>query len=210
MWDERYSRPGFAYGREPNAFLAEVAPRIPTGRVLSLGEGEGRNAVHLARLGHRVLAVDASSVGLAKARRLAAEHGVEIDTLEADLAEHVIEPGAWEGIVSIFCHLPPAVRRRVHRSAASGLAPGGAFVLEAYTPRQLAYGTGGPPRAELMMTLAELRDELPGLELEVARELEREIHEGRFHDGRGHVAQIVARRPPAPTRQPTRHERSTG
>ena len=60
MWDERYSQPGFVYGTEPNEFLASVAARIPIGPVLSLGEGEGRNAAFLASLGHRVLAVDQS------------------------------------------------------------------------------------------------------------------------------------------------------
>jgi len=78
MWDERYSQPGFAYGTEPNEFLAAVAGRIPVGPVLTLGEGEGRNAVYLAGLGHRVVAVDQSEVGLAKARRLAADRDLTI------------------------------------------------------------------------------------------------------------------------------------
>src|SRR3954468_7368813 len=106
MWDERYSQPGFAYGTEPNEFLAAAAGRIPTGPVLSLGEGEGRNAAFLAGLGHRVRAVNQSEVGLAKARRLAADGGRTIETVCADLAEFPIEPGVWAGVVSIFCHLP--------------------------------------------------------------------------------------------------------
>src|ERR671917_608005 len=81
MWDERYSQPGFAYGTEPNEFLASVAGRIPAGgAVLSLGEGEGRNAAYLAGLGHRVVAVDQSEVGLAKAQWLAAERGLTVST----------------------------------------------------------------------------------------------------------------------------------
>jgi len=40
-WDERYSGAGFAYGTEPNDFLASVADRLPPGPVLTLGEGEG-------------------------------------------------------------------------------------------------------------------------------------------------------------------------
>jgi len=58
MWNERYAQPGFAYGTEPNEFLVSAAGRIPVGPVLSLGEGEGRNAAYLAGLGHRVVAVD--------------------------------------------------------------------------------------------------------------------------------------------------------
>ena len=164
MWDERYSGEAYAYGTEPNAFLAEMATGLPKGRILCIGEGEGRNAVWLAQGGYGVTAVDASSVGLAKARRLAASRGVKISTVHADLAELHIEPDSWDGIVSIFCHLPPALRAAVHRRCVSGLRRGGMMLLEAYTPRQLAYRTGGPPTAELMMDVDTLRSELAGLE----------------------------------------------
>lgn len=195
MWDERYGRPGFAFGTEANDFLVAHAGRIPVGPVLSLGEGEGRNAVHLAALGHRVTAVDRSVVGLRKARRLAAERATAIRTVAADLGELEIAPGHWAGIVSIFCHTPPPLRRRLHRRVAAGLRPGGVFLLEAYTPRQLRYGTGGPPTEELLVSLEELREELTGLELRLARELERDVVEGTFHTGRAHVVQVIAARP---------------
>ncbi|HEY7118223.1 MAG TPA: class I SAM-dependent methyltransferase, partial [Tepidisphaeraceae bacterium] len=141
-WDERYGQPGFAYGDAPNDFLMAVAGRIPPGPVLMLGEGEGRNGVYLAGLGYDVVAVDQSEVGLAKARRRAEERGVRIRTQQADLAHFVIEPGAWAGVVSIFCHLPPAIRVPLHAAVVRGLRPGGVFVLEAYTSRQLGRGTG--------------------------------------------------------------------
>ncbi len=196
MWDERYSEPGFAYGTEPNDFLRERAAQLEPGRTLSLAEGEGRNAVFLAGLGHRVTAVDASAVGLDKARRLAAERGVTMETRVADLAAFDIEPGAWDNIVSIFCHLPPEVRRRLHRAVVAGLRPGGLLLLEAYTPAQIALGTGGPPVPELTMTLDALREELEGLTFLHAIERERDVVEGRYHTGRAAVVQVLARRPP--------------
>ena len=64
FWNNRYAVASHVYGETPNAFVAEVAPEIPAGPVLCLAEGEGRNAVHLATLGHRVTAVDQSEVGL--------------------------------------------------------------------------------------------------------------------------------------------------
>ncbi len=67
-------------------------------------------------------------------------------------------------------------------------------MLEAYTPAQLAFDTGGPKSPELLMTLASLRDELAGLEFLVGRELEREVSEGDGHTGRSAVVQILARR----------------
>ena len=193
-WNDRYAAAGHFYGEEPNAFVAEVVPQIPAGPVLCLAEGEGRNAVHLAMLGHRVTALDQSEVGLAKARRLAAARGVEIETVATDLADYSIAVAAWAGIVATFAHLPPALRRWVHRDVVAGLQPGGVFILEAYTPAQLAFGTGGPKLPELLMTLADLREELSGLKFLIARELERDVIEGSGHNGRGAVVQILARR----------------
>ena len=86
MWIERYAGPEYFYGTEPNAFLAEQAHRLQ-GPVLSLAEGEGRNAVYLASLGLDVHAVDLSDVGLGKAQILARQKGVAIRTEVADLRE---------------------------------------------------------------------------------------------------------------------------
>ena len=193
-WDTRYAEPEFVYGKEPNDFLASVADRIPPGPVLCLAEGQGRNAVYLATLGHDVTAIDRSAVGLARARELAAERGVRITTLEADLAQYAIAPGAWAGIVAIFMHLPKPLRSRVYREAAAGLRPGGALVIEAYRPEQIALGTGGPKDAALLPSLAELTTEFAGLTIEVAREAERDIAEGTYHLGRSAVVQLLARR----------------
>ena len=195
MWDERYSEPGYAYGCEPNDFLVSVIERIPPGPVLCLGEGEGRNAVFLASRGHAVTAVDASAVGLEKARALAAERHVTVDTRCSDLADYVITPDHWAGIVSIWCHLPGALRERVHRAAAVGLRSGGVIVLEAYTPAQLGFGTGGPKVSELLYTRELLRHDFEGLEWLLAQETEREIHEGKYHDGHSAVVQLVGRKP---------------
>ena len=197
-WDQRYSEPGYAYGTEPNAFLTEVADRLPPGRALSLAEGEGRNGVFLAERGFEVTGVDSSAVGLAKAQALAAERGVSLTTVPADLAHYTIAPGDWDLIVSIFCHLPAVLRRRLYAQAVAGLKPGGTLVLEAYTPRQLEFATGGPKDAALLVTLEELRRELAGLHFDIARETVRDVREGRCHTGRGAVVQILARRPAAP------------
>lgn len=194
MWNQRYAAEHYVYGTSPNDFLAENVDRLPSGRTLCLAEGEGRNAAFLAARGDAVTAVDASEVGLAKAERLARRRGVEIETLACDLAALRIEPGAWDLIVSIFAHVPAALRAELHRRVVAGLRPGGVFLLEAYTPAQLQYATGGPPSAELMMTLDALRDELAGLELIHAIELVRPVHEGELHFGDGAVVQVIARR----------------
>jgi SAM-dependent methyltransferase len=195
MWDERYGCEEYVYGTRPNDFLREMATMLPKGgRVLCLCEGEGRNAVWLASHGFRVTGIDASAVGLAKAARLAAEAGVEIETLHLDLAQADLGEACWDGIVSIFCHLPPALRGQIHSQVVRALKPGGLFLLEAYTVRQLEYGTGGPPTAELMMDLVSLGRELTGLTIEHGVEMVRDICEGRFHTGPGAVVQFIARK----------------
>jgi SAM-dependent methyltransferase len=198
FWDERYAKDHFIYGTQPNDFVAAMAASIPAGPVLCLAEGEGRNAVFLAQRGHPVTAVDASATGLAKARALAAARGVALTTLAVDLADYRIEPDSWAGIVATWAHLPPPLRRVVHAAVVAGLCPGGIYLLEAYTPAQLAFGTGGPKDPALCMTLEALRDELAGLDLLIARECEREVIEGTGHTGRAAVVQVCGRRPAKP------------
>lgn len=194
-WDLRFSEAGFAYGTEPNDFLAASLQQLPpTGTVLCLGDGEGRNSVFLAQQGYTVTAVDSSSVGLNKAKALATERGVTITTCNADLADYQLPENTYDAIISIFCHLPPPVRRQLHAQIPASLKKGGVFLLEGYTPRQLDHGTGGPPIKDLLMEIVDLQKELQQLHIIRGTELEREIHEGRLHTGLGAVAQLIARK----------------
>lgn len=193
MWDERYADAFVAYGTEPNDFLREVAARIPEGPVLCLAEGEGRNAVFLAELGHDVTAVDQSAVGLANARKLAEQRGVALVTEVADLADYDLGEGKWAGIVAIWAHLPASLRQKVHAACVRALRPGGAVVIEAYTPRQLERpGVGGPRDVELLMTAAALREELAGLDIERCEEVDRDVQEGAYHTGPSSTVQLLA------------------
>lgn len=196
-WDERYAGDEYAFGTEPNDFLRDHGATIPAGRVLCLGEGEGRNATFLAELGHDITAIDQSPVGLAKARALAASRGVgaKLETIVGDLAEYEPPAAAFAGVVSIFCHLPAPLRTIVHGRARRALAPGGVIVLEAYTPAQLAFSTGGPKDPAMLYSIDELRADFADFEILVGRELEREVREGARHTGRAAVVQLVARAP---------------
>jgi SAM-dependent methyltransferase len=194
MWNERYAVPEYVYGTEPNDFLAEQAHAL-TGPVLSLAEGEGRNAVYLAGLGLDVLGVDASAVGLAKADALAKTKGVAIRTLVADLGTFDPEPETFGSVISIFAHLPSPIRRVLYPKVVRCLRPGGLLVLEAYTPAQLDFGTGGPKDEDLLMSAPKLLEEFAGLEMVFIREIERDVMEGTFHYGRSAVVQYVGRKP---------------
>jgi SAM-dependent methyltransferase len=192
FWDERYAAPGFAYGTTPNRWLEARAGDIrPGGRVLSLGEGEGRNAVWLAEHGFSVDAVDGSPVGLEKARELAARRGVHIGIQVDDLATYRPEPGAYDALVLIFVHLPRTIRTVVHAAGARALRPGGVLIIEAFTPLQLGRPSGGPRQANLLYEAATLRSDFPGVDWEVLEEAEAELDEGPFHRGTAAVVRGV-------------------
>ena len=193
MWESRYSDETFVYGTAPNDFLADAVSDLPVGRALCLADGEGRNGVHLASLGHTVTSVDFSPAAITKATQLAAGKGVEITTVVADLADYDLGVHRWDLIVSIFAHTPPNVRRSLHERVANALAPEGAFLLEAYTPAQIGRGTGGPPVPELTMTLDGLREELRDMTIVEGREVIRSVVEGPGHTGEGAVVQVIAR-----------------
>ena len=81
------------------------------------------------------------------------------------------------------------------RQAVDGLRPGGVLLLTGYTPRQLAFGTGGPKETALLNEPADLRADLAGLDILRCEEVERDICEGRLHTGRAAVVELVARKP---------------
>jgi SAM-dependent methyltransferase len=194
MWEGRYSVDDYVYGTEPNSFLRENVSVLPTGDVLCLAEGEGRNAVFLANTGRQVSSVDLTEAGVAKTLRLAAATGVSVDAVVGDLASYDLGVDRWDAIVSIFAHVPAPVRVDLHKRVVASLRPGGIFLLEAYTPDQIGRGTGGPASPDLMMSVEGLRSELEPLELVHAEEREREIVEGTHHTGIGSVVQVIARK----------------
>lgn len=193
-WDDRYSGDEFIYGTEANAFLVEQTSRL-AGPVLSLAEGEGRNAVYLATLGLQVHCVDQSAVGLDKARRLAGSRDVDIITEVADLA--VFQPAAnrYQSVISISAHLPRTVRARLYPLVEQCLRAGGILVLEAYSENQLARNTGGPKDVDLLMSVSKIAREFPNLEPLLLQEVERDVCEGKYHTGLASVVQFIGRKP---------------
>jgi SAM-dependent methyltransferase len=193
MWNERYARNEFAYGTEPNAFLVQNASLL-TSPVLSLAEGEGRNAVFLASLGLDVLGVDASDVGLAKAQKLAASRGLSIRTEVADLAAYEPAANHYGSVISISAHFPSHLRNRLYPLVEHSLKPGGVLLLESYAKSQISRNTGGPKDPDMLLDLAVLEQQFPNCETILAQEIEREIIEGTFHTGLACVVQFIARK----------------
>ena len=193
FWNKRYANGDYLYGIEPNSFLAEHCSLL-WGPVLSLSEGEGRNAVFLASRGLEVMGVDISMVALEKAKKLAESRGVEIKTKVADLATFEPEENYYGSVVSISAHLPSSVRNKLYPLIERSLKPNGIIILEAYSENQLSRNTGGPKDADMLMTTDKLNREFSNFETVLLREVEREVSEGEGHSGMASVVQFIARK----------------
>jgi len=191
LWNERYASATYFYGTQANTFLVENAHFLQ-GPVLSLAEGEGRNAVFLASRGLSVLGVDCSEVGLEKAKALAQVRGVEIATEVADLSNYQPPERHFGSVVSIFAHLPGFVREKLCPLLERALKPHGLLLLEAYSENQLSRNTGGPKNLDMLMSIEKLRREFPTLRPLLLREVEREVLEGEGHTGMASVVQYIA------------------
>lgn len=197
FWDERYAQPGFLFGEAPNAFLQSQLFRLTPGRsVLAVADGEGRNGVWLAQQGMNVHAVEASPVALEKSRALAAQRGVSLEWEQVDLQTWDWPVETYDAVAAIFIQFVGAEgRARQFSGIRQALKPGGLLVLQGYTPRQLDYGTGGPPHAENMYTETMLRDVFGDWEILHMSEHDEIIEEGAGHSGQSALIDLVARKP---------------
>lgn len=199
-WNQRFSVPEYIFGIAPNQFLASQAGRLRPGqRALCVADGEGRNSVWLAERGLEVVAFDVSPVGVEKARRLAAQRGVTVAFEVADVYGWSWPAAAFDVIAAIFVQFAdPPMRGFMFERIARALKPGGLLIMQGYTPKQVEYKTGGPPRPENMYTPELLRAAFASLEILELREHERELAEGSQHRGRSALIDLVARKPPLP------------
>src|SRR5271165_1761514 len=182
MWDERYRGEPYAYGLEPNAFLASQAHRLKAGMsALVPGDGEGRNGVWLAGQGLRVDTLDLSAYGVAKAKALAAGRGVSVDAVQADALAWNWPEARYDLVALIYLHLIEAERRIVHARALTALRPGGLIVLEAFRPEQLARhaagARGGPRDPSLLYSLEALREDFSAAQILLLEAAEARIDE---------------------------------
>ncbi len=196
-WETRYAVPEYAFGRDPNYFLASCKPLLPpSGRVLAIADGEGRNGVWLAEQRLDVLSIDFSPSAQKKARALAAERHVNIAFQQVDVHSWDYPEAAFDVMVEIFTQFSsPAERALKWAGMRRALKPDGLLIIQGYTPKQLEYGTGGPKQVENLYTRAMLESEFGDFrEMKIVEE-EREIHEGTSHGGMSAVINFTARKP---------------
>lgn len=197
FWDARYATDDYIFGTAPNRFLeSQVAHIQPGMRALSIADGEGRNGVWLAEQGARVHAVDVSPVALEKARKLAAVRGVSLDFEQVDILGWNWPEAVYDLVAAIFIQFaPPPERDHVIAGIRRCLKPGGLLILQGYTPKQIEFGTGGPPNAANMYTAGLLRGWFGDWDILHLAEHESVISEGSHHHGMSALIDLVARKP---------------
>jgi cyclopropane fatty-acyl-phospholipid synthase-like methyltransferase len=198
IWDERYAGKDYHFGTEPNAFLVSQHRLLKPGMsCLAVADGEGRNGVWLAGLGLEVLSVDASPVAQAKAQKLAQQRGVSMQFELADLLQWEWPQNRFDAVMAIFIQFAgPEQRGQLFDNLKRALKPGGLLLLQGYTPRQLAYGTGGPSQAENLYTETMLRTAFADMEILHLSEHDDIINEGVGHNGISALIDLVCRKLP--------------
>ena len=196
FWDDRYSRDEYVFGEVPNAFLAAQDHLLPkSGKALAIADGEGRNGVWLAEHGLDVVSIDASPVGLDKAKKLAAKRGVPLKTQLLDISDYDWPKDRFDVVAGIFFQFAgPELRDAIFAGMIETLKPGGLLILQGYGPRQLDYKTGGPGILENLYTEALLAEKFAALEILHPSDEDRELAEGLTHVGRSHVVDLVGRK----------------
>lgn len=199
FWSARYRDAGeeYLFGTAPNRFLASQAERLGDGMcVLSVADGEGRNAVWLAEQGCQVTATEISPVALEKAAKLARGRNVTVDLVQADILNWAWPREEFDAVVGIFIQFAtPAERPRQLAGMKQAVKSGGLLFLQGYTPKQLEYRTGGPSAVENLYTAAMLREFFADWEIVSLHEHEDTIEEGSAHIGRSALIDLVARKP---------------
>ncbi|WKZ69539.1 MAG: class I SAM-dependent methyltransferase [Melioribacteraceae bacterium] len=194
LWDERFAKEEYAYGKEPNTFFKQEIDKLNPGKLLLLGEGEGRNAVYAAKLGWEVDAVDWSEEGRKKAQKLADDNNVKINYILSDLSEYAPNENYYDAVGLIFLHLDPDLREKIHTKVNSTLRNGGVVILESYSKEQLLNTSGGPKNPDLLHSLEEIFSDFSDLEIISFSKEKIELFESPMHSGEADVIRFVGKK----------------
>ena len=196
LWNNKFSRDGFLYGTKPNSFIEQNSLLLEkNSTVLCLGEGEGRNALFLAKQGFEVEALDASDIGLNKLQKRALEENVAI-TIRHTLIENWQPIKKYDAIVSTFMHLPRDMQQEMFIKSLDALKENGYFIAEFFSIDQLNFLSGGPKDEDLLYQLDDLYklfSSLPCTIHKLSQEII-ELEEGKGHKGEASVIRIILRR----------------
>jgi 2-polyprenyl-3-methyl-5-hydroxy-6-metoxy-1,4-benzoquinol methylase len=197
FWNQRFDKEEFIFGKEPNEYLVEQATKYltPQQKVLCIADGEGRNGVWLAKQSMKVVGFDVSDIALAKAKKFAQDSQVNIAYSLCDSDGFAWDEHSYDAVIAIFIQFAgPEMRSRIFQQVHQALRPGGIFILQGYTPKQLEYKTGGPSLIEHLYTEEMIRDLAKEFEILDLSTYEKELSEGARHTGMSALLGLVAKK----------------
>lgn len=198
FWNSRFDKAEFIFGKEPNEYLVQKTKQYlkPGANVLCIADGEGRNGVWLAKQGIKVDAFDVSDIALGKAKQFAKDNSVEVSYSLSNADGWDWQLASYDAIVAIFIQFADAaMRKRIFKQVHTALKPGGIFILQGYTPKQLEYKTGGPSLIEHLYTEEEIRQLVSDFKILEITCYEQELSEGVRHSGMSALLGLVAQKP---------------
>ena len=194
FWEDKFSPEEFVYGVMPNDFFKTSLEKLYPGKILMLGEGEGRNAVFAAAKGWQVDAVDFSKTAKEKALRLAKENSVTINYTLSSLENFNFIPYEYDAVGIIFLHLNPSLRSIVHPGIIATLKTGGYLVLEVFEKEQLGRTSGGPQNFDMLYSIEELEKAFKSIKIILLEKKEVVLDEGDLHNGKAMVVRLLAQK----------------
>jgi len=193
FWDERYSIKDYVYGTLPNQFFKEQVDKLEAGRILMVGEGEGRNAVYAAKLGWQVDALDSSTAAKEKAIRLAEQNHVSINYQVGDIFSYDFPKYVYDSVGIIFLHVNESEKESevLSRNVMDALNTNGRIILELFSKNQLGKKSGGPQDLSMLCSIEQVQKNFSALKHEILREENVLLSEGEFHQGEASVIRFV-------------------
>jgi len=192
-WDERYSKPEFAFGTEPNQFFMEQLHKLRPGKLLLPADGGGRNAVYAAGKGWQVTAFDLSQEAKLKATKLAERKQVRIEYFVSDIEDINLPEHCYDVIGIIYIHFPEEKRQAYHHKLLKLLKSGGTIILECFSKEQLKYTSGGPKEESMLLSIEDIKNDFKDMEIIMLEKKIFILEEGIYHQGEGSVIRLVAR-----------------
>lgn len=189
FWNSKFSRDGYLYGLKPNSFIASKVKLFKrAGKILCLGEGEGRNAIFLAKRGFEVTAIDASDIGLSKLEQRAKEEGLNIKTICLDLNDWEAEE-KYDAIVASYLHMYEEDRAKLFENIDESLASEGVFVGEFFSVNQLNFSSGGPKDEKLLYKVEDFKNHYAFSDADIKEQITI-LDEGKGHQGEASVIRV--------------------
>ncbi|HVE75713.1 MAG TPA: methyltransferase domain-containing protein [Actinomycetota bacterium] len=105
-YEDIYRERAWAYGDKPDPDLIRALVNVPRDKALDLGGGQGRHALALSALGFDVTLVDNAPTALHQASEAAADKGLPLHTVQAELSAYEPPSGLQVCVAALLFHIP--------------------------------------------------------------------------------------------------------